>query len=210
MLFPVLILLPLILIAMGIFIWGFVSNKQKPLINREFSYLRWVIYLINILIVGLAVATIAGLIFWFLTWLGDAEWIQNIFENFSLEFNSDPATSTPIGLLIEVINTIATLGILICMRAFMKNIIAEEIFVPQNVRLAKLSTFFLVLGSLIRQGNDAASLVIHSYYSNGANEVSFEYGFFNMYYLLTAVLVWTLSIILEKATAIAEENEFTI
>ncbi|MDQ0223144.1 DUF2975 domain-containing protein [Streptococcus moroccensis] len=210
MLFPVLILLPLILIAMGIFIWGFVSNKQKPLINREFGYLRWAIYLINLLIVGLAVALVVGLIFWLLIWGGATEWIKHIFENFSLEFNSDPATSTPIGLLIEVINTIATLGILICMRAFMKNIIAEEIFVPQNVRLAKLSTFFLVLGSLIRQGNDAASLVILSYYSNGANEVSFEYGFFNMYYLLTAVLVWTLSIILEKATAIAEENEFTI
>lgn len=203
-------LLVLVLIVMGLFIWRLIANKEETMVNREFTYLRWVIYVINLLIFALAFALVVGLVLGIFTWLGPAEWGHQFSAHLSLGFSIDSLASTPIGFLIEVVNTVATLGILICMRAFMKNIIAEDIFVPQNVRWAKLSTFFLVLGSLIRQGNDTASLITHSYYSKGGNEVSFEYGFFNIHYLLTAVLVWTLSIILEKAIAIAEENEFTI
>lgn len=203
-------LLVLVLIVMGLFIWRLIVNKEETMVNREFTYLRWVIYVINLLIFALAFALVVGLVLGIFTWLGPAEWGHQFPAHLSLGFSIDSLASTPIGFLIEVVNTVATLGILICMRAFMKNIIAEDIFIPQNVGWARLSTVFLVLGSLIRQGNDTASIVIHSYYSNAGKDVSFEYGFFNMYYLLTAALVWTLSIILEKAIIIADENEFTI
>ena len=49
--------------------------------------------------------------------------------------------------------------------------------------------------------------------SNGALSAelgSLKISIFDLTYLLSAVLVWTISKVLEKANAIAEENEFTI
>ncbi|MGT2828813.1 DUF2975 domain-containing protein [Streptococcus hillyeri] len=187
-----------------------IHKKNKPLPKREFGYLKWVIYLLNLLIVGLGLGAILGIIGLILNLFGLLDVLQE-FLNVSggqngFSFSFEMVNQSPFATIVDMINMISVLGILICMRAFMKNIILEEIFIPNNVRLARLSTIFLVLGSLIRSGVDTSSIVMHGQYA----EKTYEYSFFSLNYLLAAVLVWTMSIILEKAIAIAEENEFTI
>lgn len=184
-------------------------SKKEGVKNREFGYLRWVIYLINLLIFVLGLGLVLGLIAGIFTWFG-GDWLANFSNDASVGFSFDTYPQSPLSIAIDVINTISALGILVCMRSFMKNILAEEIFVAENVRLAKLSTIFLILGSLVREGIDKSSLVMHGEYTSGAGTKVYEYSFFSLNYLLTAVLVWTPSLILQKAVAIAEENEFTI
>lgn len=77
---------------------------------------------------------------------------------------------------------------------FFKNILAERIFVVENVQLAKRTSLLLFISAFLGEG----SLNINGY------------SFFNFSFVITALVVWTLGKILEKANQIAEENEFTI
>lgn len=203
-------LLVLALGGIGFLLWQILGRRKEPLVNREFGYLRWVIYLLNVFIIALGLGLVLGLGFGLFHWLSGGDWVGQLPNGVSVGFGIEVSAKTPISIGIDLINTIAALGILVCMRAFMKNILAEQIFVADNVRLARLSTLFLVLGSLVREGIDKSGLIMHGQYPNGQVQVSYEYSFFIMEYFLIAVLVWSLSIILEKAIAIAEENEFTI
>lgn len=202
----------LILIIFIFLAWCFLKARKKPLTKREFGYLRWVIYLVNLLIFSLALGVIGGIFHLIISYFGGAEWLTQLMTEsetgFSLTFTLDKTAYISSG--IRLINAVAALGLLICMRAFMKNILNEEIFIFKNVRLARLSTLFLLLGSLIREESDTSGLVLSSKFADGEVVRSFTYSFFSLNYLLAAVLVWTLSIILEKAVAIADENEFTI
>lgn len=201
--------LALILVCLVFVFWQQVSKKNKPLEKREFGYLKWVIYFLNILIIGLGLGLVLGVLGSILNAVG----LLDVLKDFAFQggqgevkFSFEFVEQSTLAMLIDMINMSAVLGILICMRAFMKNIILEEIFIPENVRLARLSTVFLILGSLVRPGMDSSSFIMHGQYGNQ----SYEYSFFSLNYLLAAVLVWTISIVLEKAIAIAEENEFTI
>ena len=81
----------------------------------------------------------------------------------------------------------------------MKNLLADLIFTAKNVQLARLATYFLVLASISADPGQGAQ-----------TSIAGSYIFFDLNYLLLAVLVWTLSLVLEKAIVIAEENKFTI
>lgn len=203
-------LLVLALGGIAFLLWQILGRRKQPGVNREFGYLRWVIYLLNVFIVALGLGLVLGLGFGLFHWLSGGDWVGQLPNGVSVGFGIEASAQTPIGIGIDLINTIAALGILVCMRAFMKNILAEQIFVADNVRLARWSTLFLILGSLVRSGMDKTAVIMHGQYASGPEQVSFEYSFLSVEYLLVAALVWTLSLILEKAIAIAEENEFTI
>lgn len=199
----------LILACLVLVFWQQVTKKNKPLEKREFGYLKWVIYFLNILIVGLGVTLVMGVLLSVLDSLGLLEKLREVplfAGQGDVKVSFEVVDQSLFANLVDGLNLVAVFGILVCMRAFMKNILLEDIFVPENVRLARLSTVFLILGSLMRTGKDSSSFIFHGQYG----ESSTEYSFFSLNYLLIAVLVWTLSIILEKAIAIAEENEFTI
>lgn len=199
----------LVLLIILFLIWYLIKVRKNPMANREFGYLRWVIYLINIVIFALSLSALAGIIYTLLSLFGKLDLLTQ-FSTKSGAGISFTAELSTFGSFVEVINLLAAIGILICMRLFMKNILSEEIFVAKNVNLARLSTVFLVLGSLIREGSDSASLILQSGVSKDGVMRTATYSLFNLKYLLAAVLVWTISIILEKAIAIADENEFTI
>lgn len=199
----------LVLLIILFLIWYLIKVRKNPMANREFGYLRWVIYLINIVIFALSLSALAGIIYTLLSLFGKLDLLTQ-FSTKSGTGISFTAELSTFGSFVEVINLLAAIGILICMRLFMKNILSEEIFVAKNVNLARLSTVFLVLGSLIREGSDSASLILQSGLSEDGMMRTATYSLFNLNYLLAAVLVWTISIILEKAIAIADENEFTI
>lgn len=203
-------LLVLALGGIAFLLWQILGRRKQPLVNREFGYLRWVIYLLNVFIVALGLGLVLGLGFGRFHWLSGGDWVGQLPNGASVGFGIEASAQTPIGIGIDAINTVAALGILVCMRAFMKNILADQIFVADNVRLARWSTLFLILGSLVRSGMDKTAVIMHGQYASGPEQVSFEYSFLSVEYLLVAALVWTLSLILEKAIAIAEENEFTI
>lgn len=86
------------------------------------------------------------------------------------------------------------LFILYCVRQFFKNILDNQIFVAQNVKLAKQVALLLFIASFLGDG---------IFKFNG-------FSFLNITFLITSLVVWTLAKVLEKAKAIAEENEFTI
>lgn len=172
--------------------------------SKDFSYLKWVIVILSLAIFLGGIALIGGLIYHGIGLLGLVKdgyvfWDYQ-FGNMSSKFTLD-VTNTPFGLLVDTVHGGAILGLFICLRAFMKNILTETIFVNQNVRLARWVTYCLLIGSLIYKAESGFIVV------SGEN---YSYAFLHTDYLLAAVLVWTLSIILEKAIAIAEENEFTI
>lgn len=196
--------------GIGFLLWQVLGRRKEPLVNREFGYLRWVIYLLNVFIFALALGLVLGIGIGLFNWFSGGAWFGELPNEVSVGFSIEASAKTPTGILVDLLNTVAALGILVCMRAFMKNILADQIFVADNVRLARLSTLFLILGSLVREGIDRSGLIMHGQYPNGPEQVSYEYSFFSMQYLLVAVLVWSLSIILEKAIVIADENEFTI
>lgn len=99
-------------------------------------------------------------------------------------------------LVLAVIDAILALGVLICIRKFLKNIQVGEIFVDQNVRLAKWSAILIFASSFLSVSEMPKS--------------GFSLNMLNFTYLITALLVWTISKVLEQANVIAEENDFTI
>ncbi|MEW4354422.1 DUF2975 domain-containing protein [Streptococcus pneumoniae] len=86
------------------------------------------------------------------------------------------------------------LAILYFVRQFFQNILTERIFVEQNVELAKRTAVLLVIASFLGEG-------IFTLY---------EFSFFNVPFIVTALAVWALAKVLEEANRIAKEQEFTI
>ncbi|MBF7094398.1 DUF2975 domain-containing protein [Streptococcus sp. HF-1907] len=170
--------------------------------NKEMPYLKYVIVAVNI---GIFLSISALLVTTSYNLLGLAGGLDQL--------NARLASKTPQGTsfnfnvekmslwlaLADFIHNLVTACLLICVRLFLKNIMADEIFIEQNVRLARMAALMLVIGAVIT--------------SNGALSAelgSLKISIFDLTYLLSAVLVWTISKVLEKANAIAEENEFTI
>lgn len=182
-----------------------VYQTYRAVATRDFSYLKWVIYGINIGLFVFASTVLFQLIFDFLGLTGGLDWLQSLLkaegENWSLSLAW--SKTSLLSALVELWQSVMTIGLLVCLRTFMKNILAEEIFVTSNIRLARLTALFLLLLSLARPGIATISFA-------GPGLPATNISFFSLNYLLAAVLVWTLSIILEKAKVIADENDFTI
>lgn len=196
------VVLGVVLLAVVIGIQGSIYRAVKA---RDFSYLKWVIYGINIGLFVFASTVLFQLIFDFLGLTGGLDWLQSLLkaegENWSLSLAW--SKTSLLSALVELWQSVMTIGLLVCIRTLLKNILAEEIFVASNIRLARLTALFLLLLSLARPGIATISFA-------GSGFPATNISFFSLNYLLAAVLVWTLSLVLEKAKIIADENDFTI
>lgn len=172
--------------------------------SKDFSYLKWVNVILSLGIFWGGLAFVGHLVFYGIGLLGIVKnghvfWDYQL-DNFSSHFTLN-VTNTPLGLFVDAVQGGTILSILVCLRAFMKNILTETIFVAQNVRLARWVTYCLLMAALVYKAESGFIVISGEGYS---------YAFLNMGYLLAAVVTWTISLVLEKAIAIAEENEFTI
>lgn len=201
----IVIILCLLVLVSGLFILVYRGmKKNEQLASKDFSYLRWIIGMLSIAIFLGGLGIVANLIYNGLGFLGVIKDGQNLWHlqsgnvMSSLTFEN---SNTPVGLVIDTLHWSAILGVFVCLRTFMKNILTEAIFVLQNAQLARWLTYCLIIAALVSQ--DGTGLITISSEEG-------DYAFLNLNYLLGAAVTWTMSIILEKAIAIAEENEFTI
>jgi hypothetical protein len=93
---------------------------------------------------------------------------------------------------------VVNIGFLLCLRAFLINLYRSDIFIAKNAKLVRWSAHLLVLGAFINNG----------IFTFGTGNQS--YSFFNISYLLVSFVLYAVAMILTKANAIAEENEYTI
>ncbi|SEK86015.1 DUF2975 domain-containing protein [Streptococcus equinus] len=101
-------------------------------------------------------------------------------------------------LSLFAMNSILWIALLVFVKMFFKNIIDNNIFTPENVRLARYVVYnFISLAFLDSWFQSLCS---------GSGVLSFV----NWAYLVAAFIVWVFSMILKEANIIAEENEFTV
>ena len=111
------------------------------------------------------------------------------------------STSTSLTLFtatIDFLRMSVNIGFLLCLRAFLINLYRSDIFIAKNAKLVRWSANLLVLGAFINNG----------IFTFGTGNQS--YSFFNISYLLVSFVLYAVAMILTKANAIAEENEYTI
>ena len=154
---------------------------------------KWILNFVNVLygvnslgIIALVLGGLVNLAFPFKGYDFDNGW------HFIL--NNDLMTIR--GFFVMIYSLIMVAVILGTIRKFLKNLINEQIFIKENVILAKRASLFSLLASF--EGGAQAVLTI-----NGS-------GFINLTFVFAALLIWVFAKLLEKAVAIAEENEFTI
>lgn len=101
---------------------------------------------------------------------------------------------------IDFLRMVVNIGFLLCLRAFLINLYLyrSDIFIAKNAKLVRWSAHLLVLGAFINNG----------IFTFGTGNQS--YSFFNISYLLVSFVLYAVAMILTKANAIAEENEYTI
>ncbi|MBJ8326473.1 DUF2975 domain-containing protein [Streptococcus pacificus] len=157
--------------------------------TKENAYLRYILGFINVLLVILTISLVFATIF-FALGITDLK----LFNNTDMSFTMSLKEVSPLANILNLANGYIVVLVLYCVRQFFKNILADKIFVAHNVLLAK---------------RVALLLVIASFFGNGIFQFQ-DYSFFNPTYIITALVVWTLSKVLEKANDIAAENEFTI
>ena len=100
--------------------------------------------------------------------------------------------------IIDFLRMVVNIGFLLCLRAFLINLYRSDIFISKNAKLVRWSGHLLVLGTFINNGIFTFGTGNHSY------------SFFNISYLLVSFVLYAVAMILTKANAIAEENEYTI
>ena len=98
--------------------------------------------------------------------------------------------------IIDFLRMVVNIGFLLCLRAFLINLYRSDI--AKNAKLVRWSAHLLVLGTFINNG----------IFTFGTGNQSFS--FFNISYLLVSFVLYAVAMILTKANAIAEENEYTI
>ena len=111
---------------------------------------------------------------------------------------SSSTSLTLFAATIDFLRMSVNLGFLLCLRAFLINLYRSDIFIAKNAKLVRWSAHLLVLGAFINNG----------IFTFGTGNQS--YSFFNISYLLVSFVLYAVSMILTKANAIAEENEYTI
>lgn len=105
---------------------------------------------------------------------------------------------SPSFLSLFAVNSCLWIALLIFVKLFFKNIIDNNIFTPENVKLARYVEYnFIALAFLDSWFQSLCS---------GSGVLTFV----NWAYLVAAFVVWVFSMILKEANIIAEENEFTI
>lgn len=104
--------------------------------------------------------------------------------------------------IFSMISNLVLYGFVFCLgRTFFKNLEQEQIFVAKNVLTAKKISVVLLILSI-------TSCVPNWYVI--AKGYTTEGSYFDVTLVFIAAIVWALAKILEKANAIAKENELTI
>ncbi|WP_423216063.1 DUF2975 domain-containing protein [Streptococcus equinus] len=162
--------------------------------TKKFKYiLNFVTFLYGVNIFGIVALLAGGILSLFLS---NSSFVgQHEFSN-GWSFTLMSGTFDYVSLLTMLYSTVMMFLLLGTIRKFLKNLIADEIFITENVTLAKRASFFLLLASF--DGGSEAVLAV-----NGS-------GFINLTFIFAALLIWVFAKLLEKAVVIAEENEFTI
>lgn len=109
--------------------------------------------------------------------------------------------SSPLFLLLLMVNVILYGTLFYFVRSFFKNLEMDQIFVKTNVITAKKIAVVLLLLSVTSCLPDVYASM---------HGIAIDSSFLDLTYIVGAVIVWALAKILEKANAIAEENELTI
>ena len=148
--------------------------------SKKNSYLPFALGFINILLFILGVSLVISI-------------LLTVFNVTEISLFNLGNTSILVSAL-SFINSFIILFVLFCVRQFFQNIIHEQIFTSYNVKLANRISLSLFIASFL--GDGILTL-------NG-------YSFLNITFMVTALVVWTIGKVLEKANEIAEENEFTI
>lgn len=184
-------------------LFGFIIWKYYKSNDREKSFLKGAVFLITIILVMMGMLMLMSFIYSVLVFfhqdsilslLHSGIYFGNKENSFSVDMSKQSFASSTFYLLKSMVN----FGLLICLREFLKNIYKEDIFISQNVTLIKWSACLLVLGSFVTEGIITLNLS------------TLELHFLNVGYLLSAVVVFAISKIMERAVAIALENEYTI
>ena len=110
---------------------------------------------------------------------------------------SSSTSLTLFAATIDFLRMVVNIGFLLCLRAFLINLYRSDIFIAKNAKLVRWSAHLLVLGAFINNG----------IFTLTGNQ---SYSFFNISYLLVSFVLYAVAMILTKANAIAEENEYTI
>lgn len=162
--------------------------------TKKFKYiLNFVTFLYGVNIFGIVALVAGGILSLFLS---NSSFVgQHEFSN-GWSFTLMSGTFDYVSLLTMLYSTVMMFLLLGTIRKFLKNLIADEIFITENATLAKRASLFLLLASF--DGGSEAVLAV-----NGS-------GFINLTFIFAALLIWVFAKLLEKAVVIAEENEFTI
>lgn len=108
-----------------------------------------------------------------------------------------PALLSGLFVTLFVISSILKIVMIKKVKTFLKNVMDEKIFIPENVQISKHITIILIIISLL-------SFSLEESGTNTLIEV-FDFG-----YLIAAFFVWLFGLVLVKANEIAEENKYTI
>ena len=157
--------------------------------SKKNSYLPFALGFINILLFVLGISLVISIL---LTVFNVTE--INLFNLGTISLKPDMVNTSILVSTLSFINSFIILFVLFCVRQFFQNIINEQIFTSQNVKLANCISLSLFIASFL--GDGILTL-------NG-------FSFLNITFMVTALVVWTIGKVLEKANEIAEENEFTI
>lgn len=168
--------------------------------KKEFSYLKYVLFIVN-LALGFQVFTFLvglGLTIAFSIWGVDQ--VMNGFiswaESFGGTVEGVPEFPSLLGAWVGVWEFLPLISLFVFVRKFIKNLMADKIFVAENAKFARYASYSLFAASFLSTA-DGFFGVNNFYFLDGT-------------YLIGAVLLFTISKILERAIAIADENEFTI
>lgn len=196
-----LVVLGLTVVLLSLF--GFIIWKYYKSNDREKSFLKGAVFLITVVLVMMGMLILMSFIYSLLVFFHQDSVLSLLHSgidfghkdsSLSVEMSKQSLASSIFYLLKSMVN----FGLLTCLRAFLKNIYKEDIFISQNVTLIKWSACLLILGSFVTEGIITLSLA------------NFELHFLNVGYLLSAIVVFAISKIMERAVAIALENEYTI
>lgn len=158
--------------------------------SKENTYLKYALGFITILLVVVGISLVISTV---LSILGIMH--LDLFHQGDVNLGIDLVDGdSAILMVVSLISSYIIWFILYCVRLFFRNIIEDKIFVEENVKLAKRTSLLLVITAFL---------------TNGLFTIN-NYSFFNVNYIVTALVVWILSVILSKANQIAEENEFTV
>ena len=177
------------------------KSRQETQEQKRLRSVRSVLLFVNVLL-------FAGFLSLVITILTDAfiltghegllhQGLRMIFGS-GVTVKSNGSSLTIFTATIDFLRMVVNIGFLLCLRAFLINLYRSDIFIAKNAKLVRWSGHLLVLGTFINNG----------IFTFGTGNQS--YSFFNISYLLVSFILYAVAMILTKANAIAEENEYTI